>query len=442
MPSSRLPLTVALTVLIFAAAAAPLVDRDEPRYAQAVREMRASGDLFVPRNFGALRPDKPILIYWLQLGFTAVLGEVELGFRLPSLLAMALWLWATAGLCQELGGKYQWILLPGMALAGLYATPDALVGALVASCLWAFVHAVNTGKVFWASLGWVLLGLGILAKGPVAPLFVFSALGGFCGRDRASWQKVIPWWGPLLAVALMAAWVVPAGVATDWVLIKQAIQRHLLERSLRPLEGHGLRGFWGIFLGPPFYFASLAFATFPSVLSLGRHLREVKQSNPRLWRTVVWGVGVPLVVLSLVATKLPHYILPAAPLVVMVDSLQARQRTASYWISSLMALTWVWIASQAPYRKVAQVLCAQGQPTFAFSPQEPSLRFYAGTQLQVAKNYPGGFSQLLLRPGEEKRLQLRHLEHLELTRRFSGWNLAKGRKETLLLYRLAATPRE
>lgn len=440
MPPFRLVLAICL--LFFAAGVAPLVDRDEPRYAEAVREMRTTGDLLVPRNFGLLRPDKPILIYWLQLASTALLGEVELGFRLPSLVALGLWLWATAGLCREFGGKSQWILLPGMALAGLYATPDALVGALVACSLWVFVRAVNTAETRWAILGWALLGLGILAKGPVAPLFVFSALGGFCGGERAAWQKIFSWWGPLLAAALVAAWVVPAGVATDWVLIKQAIQRHLLERSLRPLEGHGVRGFWGIFWGPPFYFASLAFATFPSVLSLGRHFREVKQSNPRLWRTVVWGVGVPLVVLSLVATKLPHYILPAAPLVVMVDSLQARQRTASYWISSLMALTWVWIASQAPYRKVAQVLYAQGQPTFAFSPQEPSLRFYAGTQLQVAKNYPGGFRQVLLRQGEEERLELGPLEHLQIVSRFSGWNLAKGKKETLHLYRLATAPRE
>ncbi|MGQ9752484.1 MAG: ArnT family glycosyltransferase [Thermoanaerobaculaceae bacterium] len=442
MPSSRLPLAVALTVLIFAAAAAPLVDRDEPRYAQAVREMRATGDLFVPRNFGALRPDKPILIYWLQLGSTAVLGEVELGFRLPSLLAMGLWLWATAGLCRELGGKSQWILLPGMALAGLYATPDALVGALVASSLWAFVRAVNSAKVSWSSLGWVLLGLGILAKGPVAPLFVFSALGGYCGRDRAAWQKVIPWWGPLLAATLVGAWVVPAGAATDWVLIQQAIKRHLLERSIRPLEGHGLRGLWGIVVGPPFYLASLALASWPLAFRLRHGLREAKQSNPRLWRMVVWGIALPLLVLSFIATKLPHYILPAVPLIVAAASRRGPHCPAPFWISSLLALIWVAIAFQAPYRKVAEVLQAQGQSTFAFAPQEPSLRFYAGAKLQVGKDYRGGFSQLLLRPGEEERLQLSVLEHLQLTHRFSGWNLAKGRKETLLLYRLAATFRE
>lgn len=442
MRSSRLPVGVAFTVLVFAAGSAPLVDRDEPRYAQAVREMRATGDLLVPRNFGALRPDKPILIYWLQFAATALLGEVELGFRLPSLMAVVLWLWATAGLCREFGGEAQWILLPGMAIAGLYATPDALVGAFVASSLWAFLRSVNKAKTSWATLGWVLLGLGILAKGPVAPLFVFSALGGFLGRDKTGWQKVFPWWGPVLAAALVAAWVVPAGLATDWVLIKQAIGRHLLERFLRPLEGHGLRGFWGIVLGPPFYLTSLAFASWPLALGLRSALGEAKQSNARLWRTVVWGTGLPLIALSLAATKLPHYILPAAPLVVLAASFRGRHATAPFWISSVLALLWAGIAAQAPYRKAAQVLQAQQQPTFAFAPQEPSLSFYAGDKLKQAKDFPGGFNQLLLRPGEEEKLKLGAFEHLQLKDCFSGWNLAKGRKETLLLYRLAATPRE
>lgn len=442
MVPSWLAFGVTAAVLVFVAAAAPLVDRDEPRYAQAVREMRATADLFVPRNFGDLRPDKPILIYWLQLCSTAILGEVELAFRLPSLLALGFWLWATAALCRELGGTSQWILLPGMALAGLYATPDALVGALVSSSLWAFVRAVNTAKVWWVSLGWLLLGLGILAKGPVAPLFVLSALAGFCGRNRADWRRVFRWWGPLLAASLVAVWVVPAGVATDWVLIQQAIKRHLLERSSRPLEGHGLTGVWGIVLGPPFYVASLAFASWPLALSFPHGLREAKQSNPRLWRTVAWGIGVPLLVLSLVATKLPHYILPAVTLLVVVESPHHRKRSRYFWMSPLLALAWAVIACQAPYRQAAQALRALGEPTFAFAPQEPSLRFYAGPTLQVGKNYPEGFPQVLLRPGEEKRVALRPGECLQTIGSFYGLNLAKGRKETLILYRLAATPRE
>ena len=45
----------------------PLIDRDEPRFAEASREMRQSGDFLVPRLNGQYRFDKPPLIYWCQV---------------------------------------------------------------------------------------------------------------------------------------------------------------------------------------------------------------------------------------------------------------------------------------------------------------------------------------------------------------------------------------
>ncbi len=47
--------------------ALPLIDRDEPRFAEASREMRQSGDFIIPRVNGAYRFDKPPLIYWCQV---------------------------------------------------------------------------------------------------------------------------------------------------------------------------------------------------------------------------------------------------------------------------------------------------------------------------------------------------------------------------------------
>ena len=45
----------------------PLIDRDEPRFAEASREMRQSGDFLIPRLNGEYRFDKPPLIYWCQV---------------------------------------------------------------------------------------------------------------------------------------------------------------------------------------------------------------------------------------------------------------------------------------------------------------------------------------------------------------------------------------
>jgi len=42
----------------------PLIDRDEPRFAEASREMRQSGDFLLPRLNGEHRFDKPPLIFF------------------------------------------------------------------------------------------------------------------------------------------------------------------------------------------------------------------------------------------------------------------------------------------------------------------------------------------------------------------------------------------
>lgn len=441
MNAPRIVTGLALALVLAAAVWAPLVDRDEPRYAQAVREMRASGDLLVPKNFGQLRPDKPILIYWLQWATTALVGENELGFRLPSFLALLAWLWVASLLAQELSGERRFALLPGMALAGVFATPDALVGALTTACLLAFVRAANTGKARTSLAAWLLFALGVLAKGPVTPLFVFPALAGYCGRDRNLWRAAVPWWGPLVAAAVVAAWFVPANLATHWELARLSLGKHVVQRALHPLESHGVRGPFGVLLGPPFYAVSLAVAGFPLALGLLRLMRAGQQGDRRVWRTVVWGVLGPLLVLSLVATKLPHYILPASALLLVAVRPTPKKQTAAAIASGFFAVGLVLTSWQTPYRAMGRSLRELPQTTCAFPPQEPSLRFYAGEKLAVVASPTAQCGFFLARPAEVARL-VKHGLTLQQVQEFSGWNLAKGRQERFFLYQLRMGRRE
>lgn len=68
----------------------PLIDRDEPRFAEASREMRQSGDFLVPRLNGEYRFDKPPLIYWCQVLSYDGWGETDFAARFPSVIFAAL----------------------------------------------------------------------------------------------------------------------------------------------------------------------------------------------------------------------------------------------------------------------------------------------------------------------------------------------------------------
>ena len=75
---------LALTLNLAGNARISLWDRDEPRYAGATREMRASGDWLRPTFNAEPRYHKPVLIYWLMMAGTALGGDNPFGARLVS----------------------------------------------------------------------------------------------------------------------------------------------------------------------------------------------------------------------------------------------------------------------------------------------------------------------------------------------------------------------
>ena len=68
----------------------PLIDRDEPRFAEAAREMRERADFIVPYFNNQFRFDKPPLTYWLQVASYRVFGENDFAARFPTAVAAAL----------------------------------------------------------------------------------------------------------------------------------------------------------------------------------------------------------------------------------------------------------------------------------------------------------------------------------------------------------------
>ena len=68
----------------------PLIDRDEPRFAEASREMIERGNYIVPYFNNQLRLDKPPLTYWAQVASYHIFGENDFAARFPSAIAAAL----------------------------------------------------------------------------------------------------------------------------------------------------------------------------------------------------------------------------------------------------------------------------------------------------------------------------------------------------------------
>ncbi len=315
---------VLLCALLVVAGRTTLWDRDEPRFAVATIEMVESGNYLYPTFNGALRPDKPILVYWLMSISARLFGAGEVALRAVAALGMALAALATYAAARWLFSPPTGLLAAGILVTtplalieGSAATTDALLLAETTLALAAFSHAFMRG---WHLLHPVVLalafGAALLTKGPVGLVIPLSgvALAWWWGRAHIALQpRHVA--GVALATAvgvgLFLAWAIPANAATAGQLARGGVGHHILQRMVEPLEGHG----GPLLLYLPYYLLVLLVGFFPWTLFLGGALSAL--ASGRLGgsaRALLLGWAVPtFVLMTLVATKLPHYILPIWP---------------------------------------------------------------------------------------------------------------------------------
>jgi 4-amino-4-deoxy-L-arabinose transferase-like glycosyltransferase len=326
-----------LTLGLHAAGAGslPLIDRDEPRFAEASREMRERGDWIVPYFNNEPRLAKPPLIYWCQAASYALFGETDLAARFPSALAAALTALLVFGfgsrLYDEKTGLWAAIVfstsLHVLAL-GKAATADMAMIFFFTAAAWSGWELAGSGEPrknalfnFWWWIFYSSLALGFLAKGPLAwlplgSLFIFSKFAKKDGLRRAIHFE----WGIPLTLILVALWAVPALMRTNGDYFTVGIGKNVLGRSLGAMEGHGGRDALTYLLMLPFYFVTVFASFWPWSLYLPGLLRRLKDPATRGPREIyLLSLILPVfLVFTLVATKLPHYTLPAFPFLALL----------------------------------------------------------------------------------------------------------------------------
>lgn len=374
----------------------PLIDRDEPRFAEASREMIERGDYIVPYFNNQLRLDKPPLTYWAQTLSYRVFGENDLAARFPSVIAAALTalvilVWGTRLRGKELGWaaaiiftlSLQTFIHAKAAVADMWLV---LFVTLAHWSGWETLHrsprnqgaAVSSSPLaIWKSpflVFYLSLALGFLAKGPIAwtPLLTVGVLI-ICTRD---WQLVRSFKflrGILLTLAVIGVWGIPALTETHGEFFRIGIGRHVIGRSLATMEGHGADSFGMYLLLLPFYFVTVFISFFPWSMKLPWLVQ-------RLWRErsagiadrgysankidtyLVTGIAIIFIIFTLIKTKLPHYTLPAFPLLALLlaqhwlgdtlphaaNAFGAKSRSVFQTIAIGVACIWIVIAFVVP----------------------------------------------------------------------------------------------
>ena len=487
----------------------PLIDRDEPRFAEASREMIERGDYIVPYFNNHLRLDKPPLTYWAQSVSYGVFGENDFAARFPSAVAAALTALVIFTSGSRIGGeKLGWwaAIIFTLSLQTFVhakaAVADMWLVLFVTLAHWAGYELLNSSSALarpevapyqgaaafqppwaiWKSpflVFYLALALGFLAKGPIAwaPLLTVGSIIIYKRDWRSLRQfKFVP--GILLVLGVVALWGIPALIQTHGEFFTIGIGRHVIGRSFATMEGHGANSFGVYLLLLPFYFVTVFISFFPWSIKLPWLVRKLWRErtagiadpgyNANVDAYLLTGVTVIFIIFTFVSTKLPHYTLPAFPLLALLlarkwqgtaisksPRAEATSRrslfatiaiaTACVWLAIALIIPPVVARFFAAY-ELFQVSRASLQPHMQFAAvefQEPSLVWYFRSRVKdflaplnknraaEFMNMPGPRFIVLPTPIASAVLPSRP-ENAQLFT-VSGFNIAKGKRVDLTL---------
>jgi 4-amino-4-deoxy-L-arabinose transferase-like glycosyltransferase len=326
-----------------------LVGADEPRYAQIAREMLERHDWIVPVLGGKPWLEKPVLFYWQAMLSYSVFGVSDWAARIPNALnAVAMVLAVYVFVRRFRPGSQLDAALIAVSMAavigyGRAASTDMPLAAsfAIAMLAWLTWHATQEKK--WLALFYVLIGLGTLAKGPVAPFLAALVIIPFAAIRRNLRIVLRTLWAPgiLLFLAIALPWYVGVQVRVP-EFFRVFILEHNLARYGSNLYHHN-QPFW-------YYVPVVLIALLPwTVLAITGLVDAIRTQGKTASESdsrrrefslffALWSV-LPVLFFSFSGSKLPGYILPAVPaFVLLIVEWLDRKRTEGGRVSPMLII--------------------------------------------------------------------------------------------------------
>lgn len=307
----------------------PLNDSTEARYGEIARKMLETGNWVTPQHdYGVPFWAKPPLSTWLSAFSMKCLGVNEFAARFPEFLLSLGVLWLVWGVAKKHSGSLVAMYAVLVLSASMYFFLDA--GAVMTDpsllfcttlAMVAFWCAINEGSTRWAYLFFVALGLGLLAKGPIALVLVGLTVF-FWVLLQNKWLllwKRLPWASGTLLTALVAfPWYFLAERRTpgflNYFIVGEHVHRFLTPGWTGDKYGMAHHAPWGMI------WIYAAAGIFPwSILGcfwLRKHWRKVPflcRDNDGWMSYLLLGSLLPLVFFTFSSNIIYPYVIPALP---------------------------------------------------------------------------------------------------------------------------------
>ncbi len=308
----------------------PFFDTDEPRYAQAAKEMMQRGDWVLPTFNGQPRYAKPIMFYWLLIFAYKIFGVNEFATRFWSgvaatAIALLLYLALKGAFRYEtaLIAAICWLTSLATLIFAHAAITDMLLVAFMTGAIIALWVAFLTNRTSWFFLASVSTGFAVLTKGPIGvvlPMMVFI-VSAIIHRPAISIplrRLVSIGLGCLIFfLAIVLPWYVAISIRTNGEFLRQFL---LVENVSRYAQGTKLPLWVHLVYFPATAFV-LAFPWSAFGVWMFSSLSELTDEQKQ-WLTLlrVWAV-LPVLVFSFSQTKNPQYVLLSVPALTALGAL-------------------------------------------------------------------------------------------------------------------------
>ncbi|MFN0081735.1 MAG: ArnT family glycosyltransferase [Ferruginibacter sp.] len=194
-----------------------IMDIDASQYAEMSREMSNSNSYLQVYEIGKDYLDKPPLLFWVTSLSIKILGANNFAYRLPSFLFALLALFSTYKFAL-LYYKKEIAALAALVLASCQAffliNHDVRTDTILMSCvvfsIWQLATWLEHKKTINFVLAFVGIGLGMLAKGPIALIVPVLAFGTHCLLAR-NFSAIFKW-QYLIGIVIIAIVLLPMSI--------------------------------------------------------------------------------------------------------------------------------------------------------------------------------------------------------------------------------------
>lgn len=333
---------IAVTIMFFNLGAIPLLDPDEPVYAETPKEMIAFNDFLSPRIYGEYWYDKPPMYYWLVAAAFKIFGMSEFSARFPTAFfgvagVLALYLYG-----RELFNKRAAMvgaLVLATSVEYFYLGKAAVTDITLNLCLTIALLAFLTNRYY---IMYIFIGLATVTKGPVGILFPGAIIFLYlCVTKRLHLLKDMKIPAGILLFSITALpWYLLMYSVHGSAFIETFLGFHNVARFTSP--EHPELVVWYYFI------PVLVLGFFPWTAILFQSVRaSLTQSTQNDFRVLVflniWAAFI-FVFFTICQTKLVSYILPMYPPLALItgwyiDLMWAAKKRSFAWPIALFVLS-------------------------------------------------------------------------------------------------------